>query len=646
MGNLIDFPAALPGYSTVIPKSGGTIAEILKRNGYGTAMFGKGHITPSWEKTAAGPFDRWPTGLGFEYYYGFLDADTSQFAPRLVENTKYVEPLAGDASYHLDKDLTDHAIAWLTTLRLSASEKPFFIYYAPGAAHAPNHAPPEWLEKFRGKFDDGWDRARVKTFERQKALGIIPADAKLTPRDNSIPSWDSLDHDHKRVAARMMEAYAASLAYSDFQIGRLIDHLRDTGQLQNTLVIFIQGDNGGDVNGGSDGELFERSLAGSKKTDFAYTLQHIDDIGGPKAYNLYPAGWGWAMNAPFPWYKKVASQAGGVRNGMVVSWPKHITTTGEIRTQYTYIADVMPTILDAAGIAAPAMLNDVPQQPLDGISFKYSFSAPGLPSRRHMQIYEMMGNFGIYHDGWMAGVLPQHARQHMDPKQRAWQLFDLERDFSTATDLAKSNPGKLGELQKLFWSEATRQNILPIHDRLESSAPRPLRHERRNCFSYPQNSALINEEAAPPILGHSFSMETDIDLPANVADGVLIAHGGRFGGYALYLKDNKIVFHYNDSVRDQYRIGSNLPLRAGNHHITVYFHIDTPKRGSGGVLTISVDGDYVARGRIPKTISGGWLSFTEGFDVGHDAITPVSDDYNVENSRFHGLIKSMNICIL
>ncbi|MFP5454261.1 MAG: arylsulfatase, partial [Alphaproteobacteria bacterium] len=483
MGNVTNLPTGYDGYTTVIPKSAATVAKLLKDGGYNTAMFGKGHLTPEWEMSAAGPHDRWPTGLGFEYFYGFLSADTSMWAPSIVENTVPVEPPHGDPGYHFERDMADHAINWLRTQRASAPDKPFFIYYAPGLAHTPHHVPKDWIARFKGQFDAGWDVVREQSFERQKALGIIPKDARLSPRPDSLPAWSSLTADQKRVYARLMEVFAASVAFSDYQTGRLIEEIRRSGDFDNTMIVYIQGDNGSSAEGGLNGLAFEQSSITGRKESFEELKSHFDDFGGPKVYNHFPAAWAWAMNSPFPWWKQIASQAGGTRNGMVISWPRRIRDGGAIRSQYAFVSDIAPTLLEAAGVIPPDHVDGVAQQPIDGISLAYSFEAPAAPSRRTTQVFEMMENFGIYHNGWMAGTLPKRLawevgagvdrKLDLGPDQRKWTLFNLDKDFTTANDLAARNPAKLKEMQALFWKEAARNHILPIHDYSQGAAGRP-----------------------------------------------------------------------------------------------------------------------------------------------------------------------------
>lgn len=654
MGNVTNLPTGYDGYTTVIPKSAGTIAQILEERGYNTAMFGKSHLTPEWEMSPAGPYDRWPTGLGFEYFYGFLSADTSMWAPSLVENTLPVEPPHDDPGYHFEKDIADRAIAWIQRQNAVAPDKPFFIYYAPGTAHTPHHAPKEWLERFRGRFDMGWDQVREESFERQKRLGVIPHDARLSPRPAALPAWDSLSTDQRRVYARLMEAFAASVAYADHQTGRVIEALRRTGEMDNTLVIYIQGDNGSSAEGGPNGLMYEQSMITGGKEDFTEFVRRIDDIGGPGLYNHFPAAWAWAMNSPFPWWKQIASQAGGVRNGMVISWPARIMDKGGFRTQYAHVSDIMPTILEATGIAMPDVLDGVSQQPVDGISLVYSFTDPKAASKRRTQVYEMMENFGIYHDGWAAGTLPGRAaweasaagsrRLDIGPDDRRWTLFHIDEDFTTANDLAASNPTKLQELQTLFWKEARTNHILPIHDFIQGTEGRPSMAAGRREFVYPDGITRINEDAAPPTIGRSFTISADIVVPEGGANGVLLTQGGRYGGFALYLKNGRPVFHYNAVGLNQYTVRADAVVPGGAHVVTARFDADEARPGTPGTLTLSVDGATVAAGRIGRTVAG-WMSHTEGLDIGRDTITAVSPDYAVDASRFTGTLRQVTVTL-
>jgi len=650
VGNVTNLPTGYPGYTSVIPKSAGTVAEILKDHGYNTAMLGKGHITPEWEMSQSGPFDRWPTGLGFEYFYGFLGADTSMFAPTLVENTTTVAPPVNDPSYHFDRDIADQALRWLTQQHALAPAKPFFLYYATGAAHAPNQAPPEWLARFRGRFDGGWDRMREETFERQKALGIIPPDAQATPRPRGLSAWDDLTPEEKRLYPRFMEAYAAALAFADEQIGRLITYLQRSGQLDNTLIIFIEGDNGASTEGGKDGRLFEQSGVNQADEGFDYVVSHASDIGGPNSYPLNTGGWGWALNTPFQYYKRVASHFGGTRNGLVIAWPRHIKDAGGLRTQFHHVCDIAPTILDAAGIPAPATIDGISQKPMDGVSLTYTFDNPKAPSHRKTQVFEMMENLAIYNDGWIAATRPTHTSwESVDAAEvpisdRIWELYDIRADYSEADDLAKSQPQKLAELKRLFWREAARNNILPIHPPSQGRDGEPTLTEGRSTYIYYPGVTRVPESAAPHTIGRSFSIDADVEVPAEGVHGVIVTHGGRYGGYAFYVKDGHLVFHYNAIGRRQYTVRASGTLGPGHHLVGMRFNSDGGTGGPGGSVTLSVDDRTVGTGRIEHTLAT-WISHTEGFDVGEDTITPINDDYTIAQSKFSGSLNKVTFTL-
>ncbi|MGE4430433.1 MAG: arylsulfatase [Sphingobium sp.] len=649
MGNVSNLPTAYEGYTSVIEPATGMIARTLSDNGYITAAFGKWHLTPEWEQSSLGPFDRWPTGQGFSYFYGFHGGDTDQFAPALFENTRPIAPPADDPTYILDKDLSERASLWIQQQHDQAPDKPFFLYLAPGTAHSPHSAPPEWLAKFRGKFDQGWDVVREQIFANQKKAGIIPADAKLTPRPDFMPAWDSLPPDRKQVYARMMEAYAAAIAYNDDQVGRVIQGLKKSGQFDNTLIISIQGDNGASGEGGLSGNLTEEAFINQYPEDFEYLKRHIDEIGGPKAHNHFPAMWAWAMNSPFQYYKQLASHFGGIRNGMVVSWPGKIEAPERVRSQFLYVTDVVPTLLEAAGIKQPEVQRGVEQAPLDGISFAYSFTRPNAPTQRRTQVFEMMQNLGIYHEGWMASTAPAAApweitkAQKIDLTKRKWELYQVSKDYSQANDLAASQPKKLKELQALFFAEAEKAKILPIHGIAEGAQGRPSLTEGRTSFTYHAGLTRMPENTAPPIIGKSFDIIAEMDIPADrTANGVIVTQGGRFGGYALYVKDGKPVFHYNMTNDLQYRIASQTDLAPGKHVLMARFVMDKPERGSAGTVTLLLDGKDIATGRVDHTHRA-WISNSEGFDVGEDTLTPINDDYTIANSRVNFTLDHVRI---
>jgi len=633
-GHVTETANAFDGYTSVIPRSAATIAEILKDNGYATGLFGKWHLTPDWESSQAGPFDHWPTGMGFQYFYGFLGGDTNQYAPGLYSGTRPVEPPHDDPTYHLERDLADHAIDWIRQQKSIAPDRPFFIHYATGATHAPHSAPREWIDKFKGKFDQGWDKVREETLARQKALGVVPPDTRLTQRPDEIPAWDSLTPDQKLVYARLMEAYAGFLAYSDSQVGRVIDALRDMGQLDNTLVIFIQGDNGATGEGGPGGRLNEATFMNGMSEDLADMKRRLDDIGGPKAYNEYPVGWAHAMDAPFQWFKQVASHFGGTRNGMVMSWPARIKDKGGVRSQFHHVIDIAPTILDVVGLPAPTLVNGVQQKPMAGVSMAYSFDDAKAPSARATQYFELFGNRAIYHDGWVAAAGPVEMPWSITPVRKSiddvkWALYHITDDYSESEDLAAQQPAKLRELQDLFWAEAARNHVLPIiMGKFPPGPPRPSFALGRSTFTFYPGMTRLPSGSAPNVVDRSFTIEAEAEIPANGGSGVVLTQGGRFGGYGLYLLDGKLVYHYSFLDIAHYTVSSTGKVPSGRHKIGVDFKYDGGGAGKGGVATLLVDGKPVGEGRIEKTAPF-TLGFGEGLDVGLDTGTPVSDDYKV-----------------
>jgi arylsulfatase len=622
------------GYTGIIPKSAGTIAEILKQNGFSTAVFGKWHLTPYFEMSQAGPYDHWPVGLGFEHFYGFLYAETDQFHPALWEDTHPVEP-PQEPGYILDHDLADHAIAWVREQKALSPDKPFLLWYAPGTAHAPHHAPKDWIARFRGKFDQGWDKVREETLARQKAMGVVPANTQLTARPDIIPAWDSLTADQKLVYARMMEVYAGALAYSDSQIGRVIDAIRDLGALDNTMIIFVEGDNGASAEGGPQGLLNDVTFLNGIKEDLGTIKQRIDDLGSEKANGHYPVGWAHAMDTPFQYFKQIASHFGAVRNGMVISWPARIKDKGGLRPQFHHVIDIAPTILEATGLQAPTMLNGVPQKPLDGVSMVYSFDSATAPSARHAQYFELVGNRGIYQDGWAAGTEPTGfpwqvlGRPPLDLDKQKWDLYRITDDYSEAVNLADKEPQKLGDLKDLFWAEAARNHALPIHDSsgdmLRRAGIRPDPQAGRTVFTYYPGMARIPDSLAPGVRNRSFTVDADVDIPAKGADGVLVQHGNRFGGYGLYLLNGKLTFCYDYADLQRFVVAGPDAVPTGKHRLTLDFKSEGGF-GKGGTASLSVDGKPVAEGNVDRTL-GNRYALDAGFDVGEATGSAVTDDY-------------------
>jgi len=649
-GVIMEAGTGYPGYHTLMPKSCGTVAEVLRQNGFNTAWFGKNHNVPDWQGSAAGPFDLWPTGLGFEYFYGFVGGDTSQWNPAIIEGTKPIEKPENDPDYTFDRDMADKAIAWMRMQHAVAPSKPFFLYYAPGTSHAPHHAPKEWIARFKGKFDHGWDRQREITFANQKRLGVVPADAQLTARAPGIPAWDTLNADQKRVYAHMMEVYAAALAHCDFQMGRLIDAIEATGELDNTMIVFIQGDNGASAEGSPQGLLNEMTFFNGIPEDFNEIVRRADQLGGPMTFNHYPVGWANAMCTPFQWTKQVASHFGGTRNGMVIAWPKRIPKGGGLRTQFHHITDITPTILDAVGVAMPSQLNGVAQKPVEGLSMVYTFDQPETPSTRTTQYFEMIGNRALYHDGWVAATTPSAPPWDSMPKPvdvisgYQWELYNIEQDFAQAVDLAAREPQRLLEMQHLFYAEAAAHNVLPIDntklERLDSNN-RPSLTRGRTRFAYAPGMVRIPEGAAPDIKNRSFAILAELEVPAAGAEGMLITQGGRFSGWAFYLQQGKPVFLYNLAEVKRFRIAAEDKLAPGKHSLRLEFSYDGGGMGKGGSVRILVDGKEAAAGRVERTLPFR-ISLDETLDCGEDTGTPVDESYALP-FRFPGDLEQVVI---
>ena len=636
MGVLVDMPAGYPGYTGQIPDSAATIARVLSLNGYSTAMFGKHHNVPNWEASAAGPFAHWPTGLGFDYFFGFVGGDSDQVEPALYRGaTRVDQPTNGEL---LDKRLADDAIRWVHNQQAADPDKPFFLYFAPGTAHAPHQAPKDYIARFKGQFDQGWDKVREETFARQRKMGLLPANARLTPRPPQIPAWASLSADERRVYARMMEVFAGTLAYQDAQIGRLTDEVDRMGDGGNTLVMFVEGDNGGSAEAGNLGMSNELGrIANGAKDDIAWLLANMDVMGTGKIYQNYPAGWAWATNTPFQWTKQIASHLGGTRNGFVVRWPDGIKARNAVRSQYAHVIDLMPTVLDAAGIPAPKTVNGVEQQRIDGISLRPTFDGPNGGQRT--QYYELMGSRAIYKNGWLANTYPirmpweDQPAPGSDPTYR-WELYDLDHDYSQSRDLAAKYPDKLREMQAVFDAEAKRNRVYPFDDRFavlrarDAAAAHP---KTRKNYSYWGSDTSVMAAAAPNIVGQSFTLTADVALDRPDASGVLTTYGSWFGGWSFYLKDGrpKVVQAVSRRPEDIFQITGADPIGPGAHKIAFAFTSDGGVR-AGGTMRIMVDGKPVAEGRIPRTIVM-VAGLGETFDIGRDTGVPVTDDYGASN---------------
>ena len=648
-GIIMELGTGFPGYNSLMPKSAGTFAEILKQNGYNTSWYGKNHNVPDWQTSQAGPFDLWPTGLGFEYFYGFIGGDTSQWNPALFEGTKPIEPSHDAKDYFFDKDMADHTIAWIRMQHATAPDKPFLAYYAPGTAHAPHHAPKDWIAKFKGKFDQGWDKMREETLARQKQMGVVPADTKLTERSEGIPAWDSLNADQKKVYAHMMEVYAAALSHADYQMGRILDTIEEMGELNNMLVIYIQGDNGASGEGGMQGLLNEMTMFNAIPEDFKEVLRRMDELGGPNTFNHYPVGWAHAMDTPFQWTKQIASHFGGTRNGLVISWPARIKDKGGIRPQFSSVIDIMPTILEAVGLQPPTSINGMPQKPIEGVSMVYTFDDAKASSKHTTQYFEMFANRAMYKDGWVAATTPPIApwvsiAKPIDINDYKWELYNVNEDFSEANNLAAKEPQKLKELQELFWTEAAKYDVLPIdNSRVErfDVSQRPSLTRGREQFTYYPGLVRIPEGAAPDLKNKSYRIKAEVVIPKSGAEGMLLTHGGRFSGYGLYLLKGKPVFTYNLAGVARYSVAGKETLKPGKHTIVFDFKYDGGGLGKGGNGTLQVDGKTVATGRIERTLPFR-VSLDETLDCGEDTGTPVTEDYHVP-FKFTGTLNKVII---
>jgi arylsulfatase A-like enzyme len=652
MGAITELATSAPGYNSIRPNQAATVAEILKLNGYSTAAFGKMHQTPAWEVSVSGPFTRWPTGDGFEKFYGFLGGETNQWAPMLFDGVTQVEP-EHKPGYNFMTDMTDNAIAWMRFQHTMTPDKPFFIYFAPGALHAPHHVPKEWREKYKGKFDEGWDKYREDTLARQKQLGVVPGNTQLAPWPPSVQHWDQLSDDEKKVAERLMENYAGFGEYADFEIGRLIDSLKEAGVYDNTLIIYIAGDNGMSAEGGLAGTLNEMAAFNGVPDTTANILAHLDEIGGPNSFPHIPVGWALAGDTPFQWTKQIASHYGGTRNGAVIVWPARITDAGGIRSQWHHVIDVTPTILEAAKLPQPKFVDGIKQKPIEGVSMVYTFADSKAPSRHHTQYFEMFGNRGIYSDGWTA--VTRHSIpwdiSFVAPKftEDTWELYNTNDDFSQSQDLAAKYPDKLKALQQLFLTEAEKYNVLPLDDRrverfVPTIAGRPaLMWGRTSVTLYPGMSAMM-ENATLDIKNRSHTISADIEVPNGGGDGVIIAQGGRFGGWTLYMKGGKLKYCYNWLDKERYTIESKDPIPEGKATVKFDFKYDGGGIGKGGTGTLYVNDQQVAQGRIDKT-QAFIFSADETEDVGEDLGTPVTEDYKEGDNKFTGAIGKITIAV-
>ena len=648
MGGITEIATSAPGYSSVRPNTCAPLAETLKLNGYSTAQFGKCHEVPVWQTSPMGPFTAWPSvGGGFEHFYGFIGGETNQYAPALYDGTTPVEPdLTPEEGYHLTEDLTDKAIGWVRQQKSLMPDKPFFVYFAPGATHAPHHVAPEWSAKYKGEFDQGWDKIRDETIVRQKELGVIPHDAELTARPPEIPGWDDMPDALKPVLARQMEVYAGFMEHTDHHIGRLIDAIDDLGILDDTLVIVISGDNGASAEGtvnGSFNELLMFNGAAALETP-EFMAARIDKFGTPEAYNHFAVGWAHAMDTPFQWTKQVASHWGGTRNGTIVRWPNGIKAKGEVRNQFHHVIDVAPTILDVAGLPEPTFVNGVQQVPYEGVSLAYSFDEAAAADRHETQYFEMFVNRGIYHKGWTA--VTRHSTPWVMAPPPAldddvWELYGPD-DWTQARDLAAQQPDRLHELQRLFLIEAAKHNVLPLDDRRVerfnselAGRPQLVQGKRQLLFG---GMGRLSENSVIVIKNKSHAVTAQVRVPDGGAEGVIIAQGGAFGGWSLYVKDGKPAYCYNLMGLRRFKIYGETSIPSGDHQVRMEFAYDGGGLGKGGTATLILDGTPVGEGRIDGTVP---LIFSgdETTDLGEDTGTPVTDDFGSAGVRFNGRIE-------
>ncbi len=646
MGCITEMATSAPGYTSIRPNTVAPLAEILKLNGYATAQFGKCHEVPVWETSPMGPFEHWPTGSGFEHFYGFIGGETNQYYPGIYEGTKPVEPeKTPEEGYHFTEDMTDKAIGWVRQQKALMPDKPFFVYFAPGATHAPHHVPKEWADKYKGKFDQGWDKLREETFARQKQLGVIPPEAELTKRPPQIPAWEDMPAELRPVLTREMEVYAGFLEHTDHHIGRLIDALQDLEILDDTLIYYIIGDNGASAEGGPRGTFNE--LANLNNIEMFMTTEfliaHRDGFGTPDSYNHYSVGWAHAMDTPYQWTKQVASHWGGTRNGTIVHWPNGIKAKGGLRTQFHHVIDVAPTVLEAACLHQPVMVNGLQQKPFEGVSMAYSFDDAGAAERHETQYFEMFVNRGIYHKGWTA------VTRHSTPfiveilpayDDDVWELYGPD-DWTQAHDLSKEMPGKLHELQRLFLIEAVKYNVLPLDDRRPerfnsdlAGRPTLIKGKSQMLFS---GMKCLGENVTLNLKNKSHAVTAEVWVPDKGANGVIIAQGGRFGGWSLYVKDSILKYCYNLLGVQRFYTAANTPLPAGKHQVRMEFAYEGGGLAKGGVITLFMDGNKIGEGRVGATMPMIY-SLDETMDIGSETGSMVSEDYTATTCKFNGKI--------
>ena len=649
-GSVMETATAFPGNTGQRPESVAPLATMLRYNGYTTAAFGKSHETAAWEVSPSGPTDRWPTRSGFDKFYGFMGGETNQWAPAVYDGMTKIE-VPKDPNYHFMNDMTNQAIKWVQSVKSLTPEKPFFIYFAPGATHAPHHVPKKWIDKYKGKFDQGWDKLREETLARQIKLGVVPAGTKLPPKPAAIKDWDKLTADEKKLFTRQMEVFAGFGEYTDTEIGRLVDAIGDMNQLDNTLIFYIVGDNGASAEGGMAGLFNEMTYFNGVQETVADILKHYNELGGPNTYSHYAAGWAVAGDTPFTWTKQITSNYGGTRNGMVVHWPKGIKGKDELRSQWHHVIDIAPTILEAAGLPEPKVVNGIPQTPIEGVSMLYTFNDAHAKDRHQTQYFEIFGNRAIYHDGWLAGTIhkaPWESKPRATLENDTWELYDTRNDFSLANDLSKQNPAKLKVMQDLFMKEAVKYSVLPIDDRgvermNATLAGRPDLMAGRTSLTVYEGMIGMSENVFINTKNRSHTITADVSITEGGSNGVILSQAGRFGGWSLYLKNGEPTYTYNFLGLQRFTIAANQEVPVGKVTIRYEFAYDGGGLGKGGVGAIFINDIKVAEGRIeytqPMAFSG-----DEGADVGEDGETPVVEDYGIPAPyTFTGKISKVTI---
>ena len=649
MGFITEMATGFPGATGEIPNAVAPLAEMLRLNGYSTGAFGKWHETASWEVSVSGPFDRWPTHQGFDKFYGFIGGETNQWAPFLHDGVTQVE-LPDDPNSHFMADMADKSIAWMKHQKAMTPDKPFFVYFAPGAVHAPHHAPEEWIAKWKGKFDQGWDKIREETLQRQIAMGIVPKETQLAPKPQAIKDWENLSADEKALFTRQVETFAGFLDYTDHHIGRVIDAIGETGQLDNTLIFYIAGDNGTSAEGGMNGLFNEYTYFNGVKEEVGDMLKLADQWGGPSTYPHMAAGWAVAFNSPFMWTKQVASNFGGTRVGMVAHWPKGIQSKGEIREQFSHVIDIAPTILEAAGLPEPKVVNGTPQIPMEGKSMLASFS-DHKAAARDTQYFEIAGNRAVYHEGWLAGVIhkaPWESQPRHSLETDVWELYHVDQDFSCSKDLAAANPEKLKEMQAVFLVEAKKYHVLPIDDRFferlnGALVGRPDLMGGRTSLTLADGMQGMMEAAFINVKNKSKTITAEVEVPEAGANGIILAQGGRFGGWALYVKDGIPAYDYNFLGLRRTSIVGTEKLKPGKNTIKLDFAYAGGGPGKGGTATLSVNDVKAADGKLQQT-QAGIFSADETADVGIDLGTPVVEAIGCEHkSKFTGHIPKVTV---